>query len=119
MTRNRAKELLPIIQAFADGKTIEYSEDRNNWEIAHSPTWKSRYYRTKPETKLRPWKPEEVPLGNVVKWKDARMNGDGRFVIMGCGDSFAQIGLQAYTLKEALRNFVMEDGSPCGVEETE
>ena len=57
MTREEAKELLPIIQAFAEGKTIEYREYGGEWKEAHTPTWSSRiFYRIKPEPKYRPFK---------------------------------------------------------------
>ncbi len=70
MTPQRAKELLPVITAFSEGKTIQY---RNNI----SPDWKdwgnysfvldNYTYRIKPEPKFRPWKPEEVPVGALLR----------------------------------------------------
>ena len=60
MTREEAKEILPIIQAFAEGKTIEYREYDGEWKVAHTPTWSSRlFYRIKPELKYRPFKSME------------------------------------------------------------
>ena len=44
MTREEAKELLPIMQAFAEGKTIEYRESGGAWKVAHTPTWSSRFF---------------------------------------------------------------------------
>ena len=41
MTRKEAKELMPIIQAFAEGKTIEFRNSDGEWEEADSPTWAS------------------------------------------------------------------------------
>ncbi len=50
MNRERAKELLPIIQAFAEGKEIErYREARNSWEKISDPDWVDINYRIKPE----------------------------------------------------------------------
>lgn len=49
MTREEAKELLPIIQAFADGKTIQdYIKD----------TWKDKEYTSFGELSKSPIKPE-------------------------------------------------------------
>ena len=60
MTREEAKELLPIIQAFAEGKTIEFINDDGEWEEVDYPTWgKSFIYRFKPEPKYRPFKNQE------------------------------------------------------------
>ena len=59
MTRDDAKKLLPIIQAFAEGKTIEIHE-RNGWidMITENPAFDrgQSCYRIKPELKYRPFK---------------------------------------------------------------
>ena len=68
MTREEAKELLPIIQAFVEGKTIEYREYDGEWKIAHTPTWSSRlFYRIKPESKYRPFKTKEECWEEMLK----------------------------------------------------
>ena len=55
MNRERAKELLPIIQAFVDGKKIEYSNDGEEWSETETPTWDTDLvYRIKPEPKFDP-----------------------------------------------------------------
>ena len=57
MNRQQAKELLPIIQAFAEGKTIQVREDidwcylGNEADFNLSP----QRYRIKPEPKYRPF----------------------------------------------------------------
>lgn len=59
MNREQAKELLPIIQAFAEGKTIEIrSNSKYNpgeWIETATPTFdiKSHEYRIKPGPKYR------------------------------------------------------------------
>ena len=64
MNRQQAKELLPIIQAFIDGKEIQYRTNEieewdgfEDWEIAHNPTFDTIHYeyRIKPELKYRPF----------------------------------------------------------------
>lgn len=63
MNRQQAKELLPIIQAFAEGKTIQYNSEKGNpqW-IDVQPNERVDFsqhpskYRIKPETKYRPFK---------------------------------------------------------------
>lgn len=50
MTPERAKELLPIIQAFADGKTVQMQDGYNGWLDLPSPTFQSNTtYRIKPD----------------------------------------------------------------------
>ena len=41
MTREEAKKLLPIIQAFAEGKEIEYYDcNDDDWIKTDTPIWK-------------------------------------------------------------------------------
>ena len=61
MNRERARELLPIIQAFAEGKTIECCQVGCLWETIKEPTFNTDYeYRIKPEPRefwlFEPWK---------------------------------------------------------------
>jgi hypothetical protein len=66
MTRERAKEWLPLMVAYANGKQIQYrplSNPEHEWRDTETPQWSEfTEYRIKPEPKLRPWKREEVPL---------------------------------------------------------
>ena len=68
MTREEAKDLLPIIQAFAEGKTIEFRNSDGEWDEADSPTWGKRFiYRIKPEPKYRPFKTTEECWQEMLK----------------------------------------------------
>ena len=55
MKRERAKELLPVIQAFAEGKKIEcYDTKINEWRELEDPFFTTPYtYRIKPESLYR------------------------------------------------------------------
>ena len=57
MNREQAKELLPIIQAFAEGKTVQYKTEKE-WIQTNVPTFNPYLweYRIKPEPKYRPFK---------------------------------------------------------------
>ena len=66
MTREEAKVLLPIIQAYAEGKVIECRtkpsilskswQDMNEWtEMKEIEFWQNIEYRIKPEPKYRPF----------------------------------------------------------------
>jgi len=64
MTRTRAKELLPIIQAYADGGTIEWRDSAGRWRSMNSPSFDDATgsYRIAPKPVTRAWsKPEDVP----------------------------------------------------------
>ena len=61
MKRTNAKELLPIIKAFSEGKTIQYSNNDKKWVDIESPSfnYEPSLYRIKPELKYRPFKSVE------------------------------------------------------------
>ena len=68
MTREEAKELLPIMQAFVDGKKIEYSNDGEDWIETETPTWDTDYvYRINPESMYRPFKTKEECWNEMLK----------------------------------------------------
>lgn len=135
MNREEAKQLLPIIQAFAEGKTIQVDIGH------HQPHWKdygdlpitnlSVSLRIKPEPKLRPWKAEEVPLIAMIRRKSAlgevhiarrkRANGVDGTVMLVMGGGFSPN--ETRTLDDLCAHWVRiaEDGTehPCGVMEAE
>ncbi|MDE3023595.1 MAG: hypothetical protein KGI54_17415 [Pseudomonadota bacterium] len=51
MIKENAKDYLPLVQALADGKTIQYSRNGVDWEDAGvvTFTWAACRYRIKPE----------------------------------------------------------------------
>lgn len=58
MNRSEAKDLLSIIQAFVEGRKIEYRElGEEHWSETSTPTFdiESNEYRIKPEPKYRPF----------------------------------------------------------------
>ena len=71
MTREQAKELLPIIQAFAEGKTLQYRVNRENneWKDIDDPTFNDvpSEYRIKSEPKYRPFKTNEECWNEMLK----------------------------------------------------
>lgn len=84
MDRNQAKELLPIIKAFSEGKTIQsrcIKGDTSLWYDDKDPSFDDDFeYRIKPEPKFRPFANAEEcwaeiqkhkPLG-FTKFKDAK-----------------------------------------------
>lgn len=71
MNRDRARELLPIIQAYADGKTIEVRESSSNWITSNVPGFQNyAEYRIKPEareyTLESPAKSYDLPIGCLL-----------------------------------------------------
>lgn len=58
MTREEAKELLPIIQAFAEGKTVEFKNRYGNWVNCGNVLTPGFHedFRIKPGPKYRPFR---------------------------------------------------------------
>ncbi len=76
-------------------------------------------YRRKPTPTLRPWKPEEVPLGVLVRSKDDHKE---RSLICGTDRFHINTGLGFFTFSRALEmlEHSIDNGKtwlPCGVEE--
>ena len=69
MNRQEAKELLPIIQALAEGKIIEVkSKSSTEWIETSNPILdKYHDYRIKPEPKYRPFKNREECWQGILK----------------------------------------------------
>ena len=68
MTRKEAKEFLPIIKAFADGKTIQIFY-KNEWITLSEFNFDKnpKIYRIKPEPKYRPFKNQEECWQEMLK----------------------------------------------------
>lgn len=50
MKKDRAKELIPVIQAYTEGKTIQYKGCSGKWADVNEPAFLDSYsYRVKPE----------------------------------------------------------------------
>ena len=122
MTREEAKELMPIIQAFVEGKTIEYREYDGEWKEARTPTWSSRlFYRIKPELKYRPFK------NNAECWEEMEKHSKFGWVIRsGVFLMVQSIYLDAiHTIEDkhgidfedAFTELTFTDGAPFGIKE--
>lgn len=69
MDRQQAKKFLPIIQAFAEGKTIQTINTCGEWADNHKPLFNCdcSMYRIKPEPKYRPFANAEECLKEMSK----------------------------------------------------
>lgn len=129
MTQSEAKDFWPLIKAWAEGATLQTMSD-GVWEDTHGGvafTWHVENYRIKPEPKLRPWKPSEVPCGFIAREKDVSKR-DAEWAapisVTGRGVLFAGdiTGLSQFSFDEMLDHLEHStDGGktwkPCGIEE--
>jgi hypothetical protein len=112
--RQKAKELWPIMQAFAEGKAIEWLDPKTGeWKIATAPTWSDDItYHIYEEPKLVPFTFEDRDLFKD-KWfvfKDDKF----RCKILGFDKKKIYFKSNNYSYQELLWLFTFEDGSPCG-----
>ena len=82
MTREEAKEMLPIIQAWADGQTVDWYDPAIGWRLSGFTLdfdKKPNFYRIKPEPKYRPFKTREECWNKMHKHPDfgwVKINGN-------------------------------------------
>lgn len=123
MTREEAKKLLPIIQAFAEGKTIQY-EASDGWIdldalYPHSDILSK--YRIKPEIKYRPFKNQEEC------WNEMRKHPDFGWLVNKNSKSIYHINIiccddlcldeTSLNYIEAFTYYEFLDGAPFGIME--
>lgn len=120
MTREEVKELLPIMQAFAEGKTIEFSNQGGAWRKTDYPIWTSNgRYRIKPESKYRPFKTQEECWNEMLKhqpfgWVKAP-NGE-LFCVHSVFNEGTTYRHGSYRFKEYfIGNYTFADGTPFGI----
>ena len=126
MTREQAKELLPIIQAFAEGKQIQDKiEEMTDWvdtdEINFEYEGQKIKHRIKPEPKYRPFESQEEC------WQEMHQHPDFGWVIRTgvylnvfdvYGDAIHtpedQHGID---FDDAFNELTFTDGTPFGIKE--
>ena len=122
MTREDVKELLPIMQAYSEGKTIEVlsmSITGAKWTEIYEPDFvlSSNKYRIKPEPKYRPFKNKEecwqemlkhYPLG-WIKHIDSQ-------IYENCG-YVGKEGIEIASYENVYKYYTFADGTPFGIKE--
>ena len=124
MTREQAKELLPIITAYSEGKVIEIKGGDGQWFELFEPDFAKdpKNYRIKPDFKYCPftsarecWNEmlKHQPFG-WIKFKNKNENGYIHFeVISDYGISFNPD--TTFTFKEMFERYTFLDGDLFGM----
>ena len=132
MTREEAKQLLPIIQAFAEGEIIEYRTKPgtisagipNEWtEIKEIGFWNGIEYRIKPDPKYRPFANAEECWQEMQKHKPfgwIKPKSDdviGKFMLIdSLMDKVVTVRTNVrFKYHELLEHYTFADGTPFGV----
>ena len=119
MAREEAKELLPIIQAYAEGKTIQFRE-RDIEEPSFDGCFNE--YRIKPEPKYRPFKSQEECWNEMLKhqplgWlRSKRIKDIYQLITIRNHEIriFADLPLR---FSRAYKEYEFLDGTPFGIKE--
>ncbi len=131
MNREKAKVLLPIIQAFSEGKQIQWLKpDSDEWidvvggdnvdfeDLAESNV----AYRIKPEPKYRSFKNAEECWNEMKKhqpfgWIKVKNSNCYKFLAAVQNIGIYSVGKCAY--ETGFKNFTFADGAPFGILEKE
>ena len=119
MTREEAKQLLPIIQAFAEGKCVE-TKTGSGWVNMENMSFagKPKAYRIKPESKYRPFANAEEC------WKEMQKHQPFAWVKEKHSDRYNLItevnGLsikvkEGCLFTDSVKYYTFADGTPFGV----
>lgn len=119
MDRNQAKALLPIIQAYAEGKAIEsrcIKGDKSLWYDDEDPSFDDDFeYRIKPEPKYRPFKDSEECWNEMQKHQPF-----GWTKLIGAIEySFITDVDDNINYSDAIKEYTFADGTPFGIREAQ
>ena len=129
MDRNQAKEFYPIMQAYAEGRVIEYrtkpsavkgTDIPNDWtEMKEIEFWNNTEYRVKPEPTYRPFKNGEECWQEMQKhqpfgWVKSTLFKDFDLV-QRVTTLYVEINREIIDYKDALDKFTFADGTNFGV----
>ena len=132
MTREEAKKLLPIIQAFAEGKTIQFKTKDRPWFDLLDNNLEMREvfkYRIKPEPKYRPFQTQEecwkemhkhsdfgwvkckytgnlASIGNISEKKDKKL-----FITWATNEGYS------FLASDVFNDYTFTDGEPFGIKD--
>lgn len=127
MTREEAKNLLPIIRAYAEGKEIEFFDKTTKmWKTVMLPHFDcdSNIYRIKPEPKYRPFKDAEECWAEMLKhhpfgWVKSQIGEVNSLIILIDNEGLVigdrNNGVIGFVTATDLFKIKFADGTPFGV----
>ena len=122
MTREEAKEWLPIIQAWAEGKPIQYQISPGSWGIdinkdlytSNSPS----NYRIRPEPKYRPFKRQEECSKEMQKHKPfgwVKERHSDRYSLITEVNGLSIKVKEGCLFTDGVKYYTFADGTPFGI----
>lgn len=131
MTREEAKELIPIMQAYAEGRTIQFLDGGKWLDLCETDFYESPdRYRIKPEPKYRPFKSMEECWREMLKhqpfgWVKSKDKGYSHLIgLVQFESEFEDVVITFATSENLARsshsiyeNYIFADGTPFGIKE--
>ena len=122
MTREKMKKLLPIMQAWVDGKTIQVWTN-DTWVDEEYPCFfeELSQFRIKPEPKYRPFKSQEECWDEISKHQPfgwvKRIDTRSFAHISRVFPDFIMFNNEKFNHNESFENYTFIDGAPFGIME--
>lgn len=131
MTKEETKKCIEVMQAYVDGKEIQFDHGGEWVDVKPDWTWGGipKRYRIKSEPHLRPYKDMEEFMKALKEHGGWLLNEDcdyatkpvyvdkgGTDIIGGAGPN-NDYGYERVTFGKLLEKFTWIDGTPCGIME--
>ena len=127
ITKENAKDFLPLIKALSEGKKIEYKDYKDEWSVVENLilTDEPSRYRIKPEIKYRPFKSKKEC------WEEMHKHPDFGWVKCKQWGYYASLGCVGNIIKRSedechkdsfdfmYTEYTFTDGEPFGIKEEE
>ena len=128
MTVQEIREAAKVMEAYANGKKIQFLDEYNNWIDVTNPTfnWSIYIYRVKPEPKYRPFKNQEECWNEMHKhsnfgWIKGNTTGEYKQIVRIYNYKSELIfnigynGSADYSPEIMFSSYTFADGSPFGI----
>ena len=132
MTVQEIREAAKVMEAYANGKKIQYLNDDNEWIDAPNPLfdWDNCVYRIKPEDTYRPFETKEECWNEMMKHQPfgfVKSKVKGYFHLIGLvqwSSELEDVMIILATSEQLARSsrslfedFIFADGAPFGIKE--
>ena len=123
MTTEEIRDAAKVMEAYANGKKIQYLDEYNKWIDATNPSfnWSNYIFRIKPEQKYRPFKTQEECWQEMLKHKPfgwvKEISSEMLYLINGISNMSIVIMEDINSFKEAMNIYEFKDGTPFGIKE--
>ena len=128
MTIEEIRNAAKVMEAYANGKKIQFLDEYNNWIDVTNPTfnWSIYIYRVKPEPKYRPFKNQEECWNEMHKhsnfgWIKGNTTGEYKQIVRIYNYKSELIfnigynGSADYSPEIMFSSYTFADGSPFGI----